>query len=92
MPQRVWFLGRFVLEWGMVYEENRGVYKRIHSFNSEWVRKKEKMRIRNGFEEFLFLRSNLSNDGIISALRPGLKTGMDFRGLVRKRVWKMTFF
>ena len=35
MPQRVWFLGRFGLESGMVYEENRGVYKRIHRFNSE---------------------------------------------------------
>ena len=27
-----------------------------------------------------------------TTLRPGLKTGMDFRGLVSKRVWKMTFF
>ena len=34
----------------------------------------------------------LSNNNIISALRPGLKTVMDFRGLVRKQVWKMTFF
>ena len=92
MPQRVWFLGRFGLESGMVYEENRSVYKRIHRFNSEWVSKKEEMPIRNGFEEFLFLRSNLSNDDIILAFRPGLKTGMDFRGLVWKRVWKMTFF
>ena len=40
------------------------------------------MRIRNGFEEFFCLRSNLSNDIIISAERPGLKTGMDFRGMV----------
>ena len=40
------------------------------------------MRIRNAFEIFSFrLRSYLSND-IISALRPALKTGMDFRGLV----------
>ena len=44
--------------------------------------KTEKMRIRNGFEEFLFLRCNLSNDDIILALSSGLKTGMDFRGLV----------
>ena len=29
-----------------------------------------------------FLPSNLSNDDIIFALRPGLKTGMYFRGLV----------
>ena len=31
---------------------------------------------------FVCLRSILSNDNIISGLRPGLKTGMDFRGLV----------
>ena len=29
---------------------------------------------------------------MISAWRPGLKTGTDFRGQVWKRVWKMTFF
>ena len=38
------------------------------------------------------LRSNLSNDNIISALKPGLKTSMDFRGLVWKRLWRITFF
>ena len=54
--------------------------------------RKTNMRIRNGFEEFFCLRSSLSNDDIISASRPGLKTGMDFRGLVWKRVWKITFF
>ena len=32
------------------------------------------MRIRQGFEELFFLRFNLSNDNIISAYRPGLKT------------------
>ena len=40
------------------------------------------MRIRSGFEELFCLRSKLSNDNIISAQRPDLKTGMDFRGLV----------
>ena len=49
------------------------------------------MGIRNTFEEFFYLRSNLSNDDIIFAFRPGLKTGMHFRGLVWKQVWKMTF-
>ena len=39
------------------------------------------MAIRNTFDDF-FLPSNLSNDDIIFALRPGLKTGMYFRGLV----------
>ena len=41
------------------------------------------MRIRNGFEEFFCLRSNLSNDNIISAQGPGLKSGMDFEGTTR---------
>ena len=50
------------------------------------------MWIQNGFEEFFSLHYNLSNDNTISAKRPGLKTGMDFRGLVWKSVWKMTFF
>ena len=35
-----------------------------------------------GLKNFFCLRSNLSNDDIISAYRPGLKTGLDFRGLV----------
>ena len=43
-------------------------------------------------KNFFSLRPNLSNDNIISPLRPGLKTGMDFRGLVWKQVWKITFF
>ena len=38
--------------------------------------------MRNAFEEFFCLLSNLSDDDIISALRLGLKTGMAFRGLV----------
>ena len=41
---------------------------------------------------FFFWLSNLSDDNIIPAYRPGLKTGLEFRGLVRKRVWKNTFF
>ena len=53
------------------------------------LRKKEKcnMRILNRFLERFCLRSNLSNNDIISAQRPGLK-----KDLVWKRVWKMTFF
>ena len=39
----------------------------IYRFNSVWVRKKEKYANRNGIEEFYVLRSNLSNDNIISA-------------------------
>ena len=41
------------------------------------------MRILNHVDLKYFFRlpSNLSNDKIVSAERPGLKTGMDFRGL-----------
>ena len=53
----------------------------IFSISNEEERKRNTQN-RNGFEEFFCLRSNLSNDDIISAKRPGLKTGMDFRGLV----------
>ena len=35
--------------------------------------------------------SNLSKDDIIS-YKPVLRMGMDFRGQVWKRVWKMIFF
>ena len=46
------------------------------------ARKKEKHANSKWFDEFVCLRSNLSNDDISSAQRPGLKTRMDFRGLV----------
>ena len=49
------------------------------------------MRIRNEFNEFVCLRSNLSNDNIISVWARSEKV-MDFRGLVWKRVRKITFF
>ena len=70
----------FGLESGMVFEGTTGVYERIYHINSKWVRKGN-MGIGNGFEDFFCLRCNL---------RPGLKTGMEFRGLVWKRVWKIT--
>ena len=40
--------------------------KLIVSVSNEQERKKN-VRIRNGFEEFVCLRANLSNDNIISA-------------------------
>ena len=43
-------------------------------------------------KNFVCLHSNLSNDNMISALRPGLKMGMNFIVLIGKRVWKITFF
>ena len=49
------------------------------------------MRIRHGFEIFLFALWS-KNDNLISAQRSGLKTGMNFRGLVWQQVWKITFF
>ena len=51
----------------------------IVSIPNEWERKRN-IRIRNGF--FCLYSNHVGNDNIISALRPGLKTGMDFRGLV----------
>ena len=79
---RVWFSGEL--------RENMNAF--IVSIPNEQERKRN-MRIRNGFDEYVCLRSNLSNDNmIISAQRPGLKTGMDFRGLVWKRARKSTFF
>ena len=61
----------------MVFQGTTGVYERfIFSIPNEYE-KRRNMRIRNGFEEFFCLRSNLSNDKIISAHRPGLKTGVE---------------
>ena len=85
---RVGFLRRFALktvihfahfglESGMVFEGTTGVYERIYRFNSKWVRKKEKYANWNRIWRIFCLRSNLSNDNIISVQRPGLKTGVE---------------
>ena len=66
----------------MVFEGTTGVYERIYRFNSNVKERGRNMRILNGFEEFFCVHSNLSNNDIISVCRPGLKTGVDFRGLV----------
>ena len=77
-PHRVGFLGRFGLKTGihlahfglescMVFE---GTTECINVFIISIPNEKERkrnVRIRNGFEYFLCLRSNLSNDNIISA-------------------------
>ena len=52
----------------MVFKGTTGVYKRIYRFNSKCVRNKEKY----ANSQWIFF----------SAYRPGLKTGMDFTGLV----------
>ena len=49
------------------------------------------MRIRNVFEAFFVCAMILQLMTYISAYGPGLKTGLDFRDLALKRVWKMTF-
>ena len=46
------------------------------------------MRLRIAFENFFSLPSNLSSDDKKFAQRPGLKTGMDFRGQVWELVGK----
>ena len=55
----------FGLESGVVFEGSRGVYERIYVFYSKWIERKRNMQIRNGFEEFFCLHSNLSNDDIM---------------------------
>ena len=53
-------------------------------------KKKEICEFEMHLKKLFYLRSILSNDEIVSALRPGLKKGVDFRGQFC-RVWKMTF-
>ena len=61
----------------MVFEGTTGVYELfIFSIPNEYEKRRH-MRIQNEFEEFFCLRSNLCNDKIISAHRPGLKTGVE---------------
>ena len=51
----------------MVFEGTTGMYEKlIASIPNEYERKRN-MRIRNEVEEFVCLRSNVSNDNIISA-------------------------
>ena len=76
----------------MVFEGTTGLYECL-SFQFQ-MNKKERKRceFETDLKHFFCLPFNLSNDDIISAERPGLKTDMDFKGLVRKQVWKVTFF
>ena len=94
-PQRVWFLRRFGPFWsgiGYSFRGTTGVYERIYRVNFKSITKKEKYANSKWIFRNLFCwRSNLSNDSII-CLRTGVKTGMDFGGLVWKRVWKITNF
>ena len=77
-PHRVGFLRRFglkmsihfanfALESGMVFEGTTGVHERIYRFNSKWVRKNEKYANSKWIWRIFCLRSNLSNDNVISA-------------------------
>ena len=104
-PHRVGFLrcfglktgihfAHFGLESGMVFEGITGVYERIYCFNSKWVRKEREIcEYSKKWIRIIFcLLSNLGNDNILSAWKPGLKTRTDFRGLVWKRVWKITLY
>ena len=78
LPHRVGFLRRFglkmsihfanfALESGMVFEGSTGVHERIYRFNSKWVRKNEKYANSKCIWRIFCLRSNLSNDNVISA-------------------------
>ena len=102
-PQRVGF-GAFLV-WdgytlcpfwsgiGYGFRGNYGSVWKYLSFQFQMSKKESDIcEFEMDFWKYFCLRSNLSNNGRISALRPGLKTGMDFRALVWKRVWKMTLF
>jgi len=79
-PQGVWFLClfglkmginfvHFGLELGMVFEGTTGVYEHIIlSFQFQMIKKeKEICKFQMDLKNFVCLRSNLSNDNIISA-------------------------
>lgn len=57
------------------------------------INKKERVisKFKMGFKKSFCWHSNLGNDDTIS-WRPGLNMGMDFRGLVWKRMWKNGIF
>ena len=89
-PYRVAFLCLFCLKTGihfahfglgsdMLFEGTTGVYEYL-SFQLQ-MNKKER-EICELEMDLNFFTSNLSNDDIISARKPGLKTDMDFIGLV----------
>ena len=63
----------FSLESGVVFEGTTGVYERYLSFQFQVSIKERKrnMRTRNGFQEFVCLRSNLSNNNIIGNVGSG---------------------
>ena len=71
----------FGLESGMVFEGSTRLHERIYRFNSKWVRKNEKYANSKWIWRIFCLRSNLSNDNIISDLRPSLKTDAENFGL-----------
>ena len=66
----------------MVCEELRECMKVFIVSIPKVKERRRNMRILNGFEEFFCLHSNLSNNDIISAYGAGLKTGVDFKGLI----------
>ena len=75
-PHRVGFLRRFGLKtyngytvcpfWSGIGCGFRGNYRGVWTYLSFQFQMRRNMRIQNGFEEFVFLRSNLSSDNIIS--------------------------
>ena len=66
----------FFLESGMVFEGTTGAYERSYRFNSKSIRTKWKYANSQYIWRIFCLRSNLSNDDIISA-----------KGQVWKRAW-----
>ena len=57
----------FGVESGMVFGGTHGSVWMYLSFQFQMSKKERNMRIRNGFDKFVCLRSNLSNHNITSA-------------------------
>ena len=97
---------RFCAFWSRIgygLRRNYGCVSMCSSFQFQMNKKESVMcEFEMDFKKSFCCGFNLSNDDIISVScqclccvlwpPPGLKTGMDFRGQVWKRVWKMKFF
>ena len=83
-----------ILVWNRVWfsRELQRVWKYLWFQFQTSKKEREVCEFEMVLKNFFCLHSNLSNDNIISTLRPGLKMGMNFIVLVWKRVWKITFF
>ena len=67
-----------ILVWNRVFKGTTGVYETYLSFQFQMSKKeRETWEFERGLKNFFSLCSNPSEDNIISALRPSLKTGVE---------------